>query len=150
MLAHDNLHFTTSTATIKGECPFMNCTVSFDATVWSPRVGMKLGERGRTYCLYIIWLINTTVKQWARLTCARPTMSPSLYIEHSTSQYRDIISQRTAGSSSTGPLRMTPSLMLVLPMRMNLRRMRLKVAAAGYIRSLATSWEEKVGSWSSR
>lgn len=44
MLAHDNLEFTASTATIKGECPFSNCTVKFDSTVWSPHVGMKLGE----------------------------------------------------------------------------------------------------------
>lgn len=47
MLAHDQLEFLESKATIKGDCPFSNCPVNFSSTVWSPRVGMKLGM----YCV---------------------------------------------------------------------------------------------------
>lgn len=43
VLAHDSLQFIDSTATIKADCPFANCRIAFAATVWSPRVGMKLG-----------------------------------------------------------------------------------------------------------
>ena len=43
VLAHDKLEFLDRTATIKADCPFANCRVAFDATVWSPQVGMKLG-----------------------------------------------------------------------------------------------------------
>lgn len=42
VLAHDNLEFLSSTATLKADCPFANCQVAFDATVWSPHIGMKL------------------------------------------------------------------------------------------------------------
>ncbi|KAF7793962.1 hypothetical protein EIP86_005086 [Pleurotus ostreatoroseus] len=42
VLAHDNLRFLESMATVKADCPFANCRVSFDATVWSPHVGMRL------------------------------------------------------------------------------------------------------------
>ncbi|KAH9948666.1 hypothetical protein B0H21DRAFT_655967, partial [Amylocystis lapponica] len=45
VLAHDNLRFLDSTAAIKADCPFANCRVAFDATVWSPQVGMKLVGR---------------------------------------------------------------------------------------------------------
>jgi DNA-directed RNA polymerase I subunit RPA43 len=44
VLGHSNLKFQDKNATIKMDCPFLVCSVSFDATVWSPRVGMKLGE----------------------------------------------------------------------------------------------------------
>lgn len=43
VLSHSNLHFLTKTATIQADCPFLVCNVGFDATVWSPHVGMKLG-----------------------------------------------------------------------------------------------------------
>lgn len=43
VLAHDNLKVLAATATIKGDCPFANCQIAFDATVWSPQIGMKLG-----------------------------------------------------------------------------------------------------------
>ena len=42
VLAHDRLEFLEKVATIKADCPFANCRVAFDATVWSPQVGMKL------------------------------------------------------------------------------------------------------------
>ncbi|PCH36117.1 hypothetical protein WOLCODRAFT_166700 [Wolfiporia cocos MD-104 SS10] len=42
VLAHNNLQFLDNTATIKADCPFANCRIAFDATVWSPQVGMKL------------------------------------------------------------------------------------------------------------
>ncbi|KAI0949186.1 hypothetical protein AcW1_008872 [Taiwanofungus camphoratus] len=42
VLTHGNLQFIDSTATIKADCPFANCRIGFDATVWSPQVGMKL------------------------------------------------------------------------------------------------------------
>jgi DNA-directed RNA polymerase I subunit RPA43 len=43
VLAHSNLHFLDRRATIKADCPFAVCNVGFDATVWSPHIGMKLG-----------------------------------------------------------------------------------------------------------
>jgi len=43
VLSHSYLSFTDNRATIKADCPFLVCDVGFDATVWSPRVGMKLG-----------------------------------------------------------------------------------------------------------
>ncbi|KAF9452342.1 hypothetical protein P691DRAFT_772335 [Macrolepiota fuliginosa MF-IS2] len=43
VLSHSNLTLTDKRATIKADCPFLVCNVVFDATVWSPRVGMKLG-----------------------------------------------------------------------------------------------------------
>ncbi|OBZ70658.1 DNA-directed RNA polymerase I subunit rpa43 [Grifola frondosa] len=45
VLAHDNLQFLDRAATIKADCPFANCRIGFDATVWSPQVGMKLVGR---------------------------------------------------------------------------------------------------------
>ncbi|KAL1942127.1 hypothetical protein VTO73DRAFT_6657 [Trametes versicolor] len=42
VLAHDHLEFLDTVATIKADCPFTICKVTFDATVWSPQVGMKL------------------------------------------------------------------------------------------------------------
>ncbi|KZT10747.1 uncharacterized protein LAESUDRAFT_721116 [Laetiporus sulphureus 93-53] len=42
MLAHDELSFLDSMATIKADCPFANCRVAFNTTVWSPQIGMKL------------------------------------------------------------------------------------------------------------
>lgn len=44
VLAHDHLQFLDKVATIKADCPFMICKVAFDATVWSPQVGIKLGK----------------------------------------------------------------------------------------------------------
>ncbi|KAI6157653.1 hypothetical protein BKA82DRAFT_995990 [Pisolithus tinctorius] len=41
-LAHSNTRFLSRTAMVRGDCPFAICNVGFDATVWSPRVGMKL------------------------------------------------------------------------------------------------------------
>jgi len=43
VLAHSNLHFLDHKATIKADCPYAVCNVGFDATVWSPHIGMKLG-----------------------------------------------------------------------------------------------------------
>lgn len=43
LLAHDHLRFVDSKARIKDECPFAICRVTFDAVVWRPRVGMRLG-----------------------------------------------------------------------------------------------------------
>ncbi|KAI0699572.1 hypothetical protein BC835DRAFT_539835 [Cytidiella melzeri] len=45
LLAYENLQFMSTSAIIKGDCPFANCTITFDATVWSPRVGMQLVGR---------------------------------------------------------------------------------------------------------
>ena len=42
VLSHSNLKILNNTATIRGDSPFLVCTVVFDATVWSPRVGIKL------------------------------------------------------------------------------------------------------------
>ena len=44
VVAHENVKFLGTVATIKADCPFANCRVSFDTTVWSPRIGMKLCE----------------------------------------------------------------------------------------------------------
>lgn len=60
VVAHENLQFLDSKATLKADCPFANCHIAFDATVWSPQVGMKLGGvshcplcTNRTKCLLI-------------------------------------------------------------------------------------------------
>ncbi|KAL0956011.1 hypothetical protein HGRIS_002186 [Hohenbuehelia grisea] len=45
VLSHSNLVFADTTASIKGDCPFLICKVSFDATVWSPQVGMTLAGK---------------------------------------------------------------------------------------------------------
>ncbi|KAJ7733750.1 hypothetical protein DFH07DRAFT_845309 [Mycena maculata] len=42
VLAHSNLSFLKPTATITADCPFLVCNIQFDATVWCPRVRMKL------------------------------------------------------------------------------------------------------------
>ncbi|KAL5485320.1 hypothetical protein ACEPAI_7962 [Sanghuangporus weigelae] len=42
MLCHSNAQFISDKALLKNECPFSVCTVCFDATVWSPQIGMKL------------------------------------------------------------------------------------------------------------
>ncbi|KAF7376075.1 DNA-directed RNA polymerase I subunit rpa43 [Mycena sanguinolenta] len=42
VLAHSNLSFLKQTAAITADCPFLVCNIQFDATVWSPHVGMKL------------------------------------------------------------------------------------------------------------
>ncbi|KAF8813578.1 hypothetical protein BYT27DRAFT_7180331 [Phlegmacium glaucopus] len=42
VLSHSNLKFLNKSATIRGDSPFLVCTIAFDATVWSPRVGIKL------------------------------------------------------------------------------------------------------------
>lgn len=44
MLSHANVRFLSQTAMIKNECPFAVCEIGFDATVWSPQVGMKLSK----------------------------------------------------------------------------------------------------------
>lgn len=43
VLSHSNLTFLESNAQIKADCPFAVCRVAFNAMVWSPRIGMKLG-----------------------------------------------------------------------------------------------------------
>lgn len=42
MLSHSSLVFVNREAIIQRDCPFLICKVAFDATVWSPRVGLKL------------------------------------------------------------------------------------------------------------
>ena len=49
VLSHSNLKILNNTATIRGDSPFLVCTVVFDATVWSPRVGIKL-------CTFLLFL----------------------------------------------------------------------------------------------
>ncbi|KXN90651.1 DNA-directed RNA polymerase I subunit rpa43 [Leucoagaricus sp. SymC.cos] len=45
VLSHSDLSFTDKRATIKADCPFLVCNVAFNATVWSPKVGMKLAGK---------------------------------------------------------------------------------------------------------
>ncbi|KAG7098880.1 hypothetical protein E1B28_000780 [Marasmius oreades] len=42
VLSHSNPRFLEKQASIRADCPFLICKISFDATVWRPRVGMKL------------------------------------------------------------------------------------------------------------
>ncbi|KIY74280.1 hypothetical protein CYLTODRAFT_385060 [Cylindrobasidium torrendii FP15055 ss-10] len=42
VLAHSKLSFLNQKAPILADCPFIICRVAFDATVWSPRIGMRL------------------------------------------------------------------------------------------------------------
>lgn len=44
VLSHSNLSFKDDTASIQADCPFLVCKIIFDATVWRPAVGMKLGR----------------------------------------------------------------------------------------------------------
>jgi DNA-directed RNA polymerase I subunit RPA43 len=44
VLSHNNLRFFAKEAAIQADCPHLVCTVGFDATIWSPRIGMKLGS----------------------------------------------------------------------------------------------------------
>ena len=55
VLAHQNLRFLDPRATVKADCPFANCRVGFEATVWSPCVGMRLGL-SHTSCSRITFL----------------------------------------------------------------------------------------------
>lgn len=45
LLAHSNTRFLSKAAAIRGDCPFAICNVAFDATVWSPRIAMRLGQQ---------------------------------------------------------------------------------------------------------
>ncbi|KAF6762959.1 hypothetical protein DFP72DRAFT_874248 [Ephemerocybe angulata] len=45
VLAHSNLKFTSDTGNVKDDCPFIICNIRFDATIWNPRMGMKLKGR---------------------------------------------------------------------------------------------------------
>ncbi|KAK0195322.1 hypothetical protein F5146DRAFT_1100866 [Armillaria mellea] len=45
VLSHSSLTFLDDMASIKADCPFLVCRVTFDATVWSPHVGMRLEGR---------------------------------------------------------------------------------------------------------
>ncbi|KAG7446366.1 uncharacterized protein BT62DRAFT_114992 [Guyanagaster necrorhizus] len=45
VLSHSSLTFLDDMASIKADCPFLVCRVAFDATVWSPHVGMRLEGR---------------------------------------------------------------------------------------------------------
>ncbi|KAG2043402.1 hypothetical protein BDR03DRAFT_910088 [Suillus americanus] len=42
LLSHSNLQFLSPTASINADCPFAICNVTFDATIWSPSIAMKL------------------------------------------------------------------------------------------------------------
>ncbi|KAG1890236.1 hypothetical protein F4604DRAFT_654310 [Suillus subluteus] len=42
LLTHSNSHFPSPTANINADCPFAICDITFDATIWSPAVSMKL------------------------------------------------------------------------------------------------------------
>ncbi|KAG6816968.1 hypothetical protein H0H87_001283 [Tephrocybe sp. NHM501043] len=42
VLSHSNLRFLSKTATIQADCPYLICSIEFDATIWSPQVGMSL------------------------------------------------------------------------------------------------------------
>jgi DNA-directed RNA polymerase I subunit RPA43 len=42
VLSHSNVQFLQPTAVIQADCPFLISDITFDATVWSPRVGMQL------------------------------------------------------------------------------------------------------------
>ncbi|KAK0504857.1 hypothetical protein EDD18DRAFT_316500 [Armillaria luteobubalina] len=45
VLSHSSLTFLDDMASIKSDCPFLVCRITFDATVWSPHVGMRLEGR---------------------------------------------------------------------------------------------------------
>jgi hypothetical protein len=108
LLAHDNLHFMSSSATIKGDCPFANCTVSFDATVWSPRIGMKLGAIMQ---LLSRWSpVSNSILKRARLIFALLTTSHSSFTAPSTFRYLDIIYLWTIGSLNMVLQKTTPSM----------------------------------------
>ncbi|KAK2467765.1 hypothetical protein APHAL10511_000060 [Amanita phalloides] len=42
LISHSNTSFLSKTASILDDCPYLVCKVNFDATVWSPQIGMSL------------------------------------------------------------------------------------------------------------
>lgn len=60
VLAHSNLSFTNKAAFIQRDCPFLVCSVAFDASVWSPRVGFKLCKSFLALCSCVHALIHIT------------------------------------------------------------------------------------------
>ncbi|KAF8622343.1 hypothetical protein AX15_007076 [Amanita polypyramis BW_CC] len=42
LVSHSNTTFLTKPAPLLADCPYSVCKVSFDATVWSPQIGMRL------------------------------------------------------------------------------------------------------------
>lgn len=141
VLAHDNLQFLGPTATIKADCPFSNCRVRFDATVWSPQVGMKLSE---FVLCRLCRLRELTLSQSEKSIYPHRTISPSSFIAYSTFQFRDIIYPPITGNLNTVQLRMTQSSVLALKMiqlakvmLQGITRSNLKKAGIGYTSSRA-------------
>lgn len=58
VLAHSNLSFTNKAALIQRDCPFLVCSIAFDASVWSPRVGFKLCKSFLALCSSVNGLIH--------------------------------------------------------------------------------------------
>jgi DNA-directed RNA polymerase I subunit RPA43 len=62
VLAHSNLSFLKKTASITADCPFLVCNIQFDATVWSPHVGMKLGRDPGIFPAYVFTFVHAVGK----------------------------------------------------------------------------------------
>jgi hypothetical protein len=108
VLSHSNLGFLTKEATIQADCPSLICAVGFDATIWSPRIGMKLGRS--PFVQHDFNLIKFTGTQWGKLTFVLPITYPFCYIALSMFQYHGITFQLTSGNSNTVLQRMIPNL----------------------------------------
>lgn len=49
LLAYSNITFADTTANILNDCPFAIADVSFNAVVWSPKIGHRLGRLFDSY-----------------------------------------------------------------------------------------------------
>lgn len=149
MLAHHNLRFLSSTATIKADCPFANCRVVFEATVWNPYVGMKLGTLSAQNSRSSLVL---TFTQSARSICVLLTMLRFSSTALSTYRYHDTTYQPTIGSTNMAPQKTTQNLPLRRkPQKRVPRRQRiLYMADDGYTSSPTYRWEAQTDGWNSQ
>lgn len=133
MLSHSNLNFLDNTATIQADCPFLVCKVMFDATVWIPHVGMKLGELEAAACD----TLSLTRSQLAKSTYAPPIMYHFSSTAHSMHQYPDIIYRLKDGSLSM-VLRKTTQNLVSMPRLVKTHQLKREqskqemVAGSGY------------------
>lgn len=108
VLSHSNLRFLAKEAVIQADCPHLVCTVGFDATIWSPCIGMKLGSSPSVH--NNLNLIEFTGTQWEEWIYVPPITFPYFFIALSMFQYPGITFQLSNGNSNTALQRMIPNL----------------------------------------
>lgn len=101
VLSHSDMHFLDDVGRLKADSPFAVVNIGFNAVVWSPEIGMQLGRC--PFCTFPLEseLIRILRIQLAQLTYVHRIIFPSLFIELSMSQSRDITFQLMNGSLNT-------------------------------------------------